>query len=270
MVPLATEDSCLSHRARTSAVPLAAALALALAPMPAWTVPASADELARERIAGALAAHGGRDALAKVHAYRAEGELHSEMRGITVHTVRVFSRPDRLKVLIDYPGHPEARLVDGRRGWRNEGPGPLEPSEGPMLDAMILQAARADVPWILAERESVAKAIEPLTQDGVPLDGIEIPLEGGLVFRAYLHPVTHRVVMSQGVLERGGMSTHFETMYSDFREVAGVLLGFREENWASGTHTGTTTLRRFVLDPPLKTDEFRPPASKDAKAKGDS
>ncbi|MFI5372810.1 MAG: hypothetical protein ACHQ52_14735 [Candidatus Eisenbacteria bacterium] len=231
---------------------------------------AFADEAASTRIGEVLDAYGGRAALARVHAYRAEGRFASEMRQVTVHTVRVFSRPDRLKVLIDYPGHPEARLVDGRRGWRTVGPGPLEPSEGPMLDAMILQAARANVPWVLAERESLARVVEGIERDGVKLDGIEIPLDHGLLLRVYVNPVTRRVAMSQGVLSHAGMSTHFETMYSDFRQVSGVLFGFKEENWASGEHTGTTTLERIVIDPPLKLDEFTPPPAKDAKGKGAS
>lgn len=248
-------------------VPPVALLLLVLAALPAA---ASADDVARQRIAEVLAVHGGRAALAKVHAYRAEGTLESRMRGVTVRTVRVFQRPDRLKVLIDYPGHPEARLVDGTRGWRNDGPGPLEPSAGPMLDAMVLQAARADVPWILAERESLATAIEPLERDGLKLDGVEIPLGPGLVLRVYSHPLSHRVTVSQGVLEHGGMNTHFETVYSDFRVVSGVVFGFREENWASGAHTGTTTIEKIVIDPPLDANEFRPPPPKATKPKGAS
>ncbi len=252
-------------RRRLAPIPLLA-VTLALAAI----TPARADDAASAVIAEVLSVHGGRAVLAKVHAYRAEGTLESKMRGVTVRTVRVFQRPDRLKVLIDYPGHPEARLVDGARGWRNEGPGPLAPSEGPMLDAMILQAARADVPWILAERESLARVIEPLEKDGVALDGLEIPLERGLTLRVYTHPVTHRVVMSQGLLEHAGMNTHFETVYSNYRMVDGVLFGMREENWASGAHTGTTTIERIVLDPPLKSDEFTPPPAKSGKGKGAS
>ena len=255
----------MSHRR-----PCLLALALTLATLAAPVAGARADERARDLIEQVLATYGGREALAKVHAYRAEGTLESIMRGATVHTVRVFQRPDRLKVLIDYPGHPEARLVDGTRGWRNEGPGPLEPSAGPMLDAMILQAARADVPWILADRESLAIAIQPLSRDGVLLDGIEIPLERGLRLRAYVQPTTHRVVESQGLLEHGGMSTHFETMYSDFRPVHGVWFGFQEENWASGTHTGTTRIKTIVIDPPLERDEFTPPETKHDAAHGAS
>lgn len=248
----------------------AGAVVAVVAALTCGTAPVSADEAARAKIGEVLEVYGGRAALAKVHAYRAEGTLHSIMRDVDAHTVRVFARPNRLKVLIDYPGHPEARVVDGERGWRNEMGSPLEPAEGPMLDAMILQAARADVPWILAERESSARLIEPVEKDGVKLDGIEIPLERGLVFRAYVHPVTRRVVMSQGELSHGGMTTHFETMYSDFRQVSGLWFGFQEENWASGTHTGTTKIGKIVLDPPLKSDEFRPPTTAKTKGKGAS
>jgi hypothetical protein len=107
------------HRHPCPLAPGLIALALTLVTGPASV---RADAAASQAIAEVLAVHGGRAALARVHAYRAEGTIESRTRGVTVRTVRVFQRPDRLKVLIDYPGHPEARLVDGGRGWRTRDP----------------------------------------------------------------------------------------------------------------------------------------------------
>lgn len=206
-----------------------------------------------------LEAYGGRVALSKVGAYRMEGVLFSLQRHDESPTVRVFARPARLKILIGYDKSSEVRLVDGAKGWRKVSGGTLESASGPMLDAMVLQAARADVPWILAERESSARLVEPLERGDERLPGIEIPLENGLRLRAYVHPRTHRVEVSQGLLDHGGMSTHFETVYSDFRKVDGLWFAHREENWASGTQTGITTIRRILLDPKLAPGEFAPP-----------
>ncbi|MBK7367989.1 MAG: hypothetical protein IPJ04_08775 [Candidatus Eisenbacteria bacterium] len=204
-------------------------------------------------------AYGGRKALEKVRAYRVEGSVFSTMRHSDAPTIRVFARPAQLKVLIDYANGAEARLVDGAKGWRNEAGGPLEPVTGPMYAAMVLQAARAGVPWVLYEHAAEATFTDSLTQADVRCVGIELLLGEGLVLRAWIDPATHHVVRSQGLLEHGGMRTHFETVYADFRAVDGVTFAFREENFASGRQTGLTTITKVVVNPPLRANEFQPP-----------
>lgn len=204
-------------------------------------------------------AYGGRKALEKVRAYRVEGSVFSTMRHSDAPTIRVFARPAQLKVLIDYANGAEARLVDGAKGWRNEAGGPLEPVTGPMYAAMVLQAARAGVPWVLYEHAAEATFTDSLTQADVRCVGLQLPLGDGLVLRAWIDPATHHVVRSQGLLEHGGMRTHFETVYADFRAVDGVTFAFREENFASGRQTGLTTITRVIVNPPLRANEFQPP-----------
>jgi hypothetical protein len=238
------------------------ALALPAGAGSAATAPAPADtSAAHALIAQVLAAYGGRAALAHVRAYRLEGDVYSAMRHESAPTTRVFARPGRLKVRIEYAHGAEVRLLDGARGWHAEGGGPLDESHGPMLDAMTLQAARADVPWVLAERESLARVIEPQRLDSLQLLGVEVALGDGLLLRAYVDPLTHLVRVSQGVLERGPMHTHFETLYSDFRDVQGVKFAFHEDNRASGMQTGVTTVKRVIIDPALAKGEFAPDLS---------
>ncbi|MCC6650250.1 MAG: hypothetical protein IT348_03780 [Candidatus Eisenbacteria bacterium] len=210
-------------------------------------------------------AYGGRAALDSVQSYRAEGLLLSVMRHSESPTIRVFARPDRFKVFIDYEGGAEARIVDGRQGWRNEPGGPLAPATGPMYSAMVLQAARIGVPWILYERADEATWTDSLTQDGVRCPGIEIPLSVNLWLRAWVSPVTGLVVRSQGLMSHGGMSTHFETVYSDHRKVGRVKFAFREENFASGQQTGVTSVRYLVPNVRLRPDEFSPPGAPPAR-----
>lgn len=243
-----------------SRIAVFAALAL-LAAVPAL---AARPETVHERVSQVLNAYGGWGRLAPIRAYRIEGELFSAMRHATVPTTRVFARPDRFKTLIDYPGGLEARLVDGVHGWRTEHGSALSEVTGPMFLSMVLQAARCNVPWILAERESSARMIAPLEKDGLRLPGLEIPLGEGLVFRAWTNPLTHLVVVSQGELRSGNVATHFETYYSDFRGVGGVKFAFHEENFASGVQTGVTTVKRVVVNPPLAPTEFQPPALPDS------
>lgn len=245
---------------------LAAALALAAG---AVSAPARGASKAERLVGRILDAYGGRAALDSVRAYRMEGVLFAIMRHDESNTVRIFDRPGRLKILISYPDGAEVRIVDGPNGWRNAHGGPVEPASGPMRDAMVLQAARAGVPWILADHAAEARTVKPLVRDGVRYDGIEFPLGEGLVFRAYADRRTHRVHVSQGELDHGGMKAAFETVYDDFRDVDGVLFAFREENWASGMKTGITTLDRIELNPAIGVDEFVPPDVGDASDRRD-
>jgi hypothetical protein len=225
------------------------------------SLPAAPDSAAAAVIARVIQSYGGREALERIHAYRMEGTIHA-IRGMRAGpTVRVFERPDRLKVGMQYPEGSEVRIVDGARGWRNSGGDPLAEAHGPMLDAMVLQACRAAVPWILIERGAQARRIEDLARDSVALIGIEIPIQDKLWLRAYVDPKSFRVAMSQGMLGHGGMQTQFETVYDDYRSVEGILFAFHEENYASGTHTAFTRFDKVILNPPLARDEFAPPAA---------
>lgn len=211
-----------------------------------------------------LEAYGGRPALEKVHAYRMEGTLFNLHRHEDSPTIRVFERPDRLKVLIGYEDAYEVRIVDGEKGWRNAAGGPTEPASGMMLDAMRLQAARTDVPWILAERANDVRWVSEENErermvDSVRTLGLEIPLGEGQALRLYVDPESHLVKVSRSLLNGPESSTWFETRYSDFREVDGIRFAFHEDNWASGVQTAVTTVSTVKLNPKLKADEFRSP-----------
>lgn len=217
-----------------------------------------------ETIAQVIAAYGGRAALDSVRAYRCEGSVFAVQQHEESPTVRVFQRPDRFKILIEYQPNAEVRVVDGSKGWRTSRGDSIRPASGVMLGAMMLQAARADLPWILAERESLVRFVDPDTAsqvklDGHPMIGLEIPLGEGLTLRAYLDPASHRVVLSQGILGMGGMAPRFQVVYSDFRAVNGIWFAFKEESSASGMQTGVTTIKRVVVNPPIRPDEFVPP-----------
>ena len=202
-----------------------------------------------------LAAYGGKAALDKVKAYRMEGSVSSVMRGSGA-LVRTFARPDRLKITLDYPNHPETRILDGSKGWRSDGKGNMDAAEGFLLTSMVLQAARANLPWLLDEQRGKLKMIAPM--DGGKLQGLEIPIGEGLTLTVYADTATGRIVRTSGVLEAPGMKTNFATDYSDFRTVDGVLFPFREANFASNQSTGDTVITKVTVNPPLKDTDFRP------------
>lgn len=217
--------------------------------------PAAAGAPADALVEQILAAYGGREALAKVKAYRMEGTVTSVMRGSGA-TVRTFERPDRLKIVIDYPGRLETRILDRERGWRSNPDGALTVADDFLLTSMVLQAARANLPWILDERRAALVSLAPM--DGGKLRGLELPLGQGLALTAYVESATGRIVRSSGVLTSPAMTTNFATDYSDFRAVDGVLFPFREANFASNQSTGETVITRIAVNPPLTDADFKP------------
>lgn len=65
-----------------------------------------------------------------------------------------------------------------------------------------------------------------------------------------------------------GMQTRFETTCEDFRTVDGVRFAFREQNCASGVHTGWTHVRTVTLHPRFVEGTFAPGAPSRTGAQG--
>jgi hypothetical protein len=167
-------------------------------------------------------------------------------RGEQGQVTRVVVAPAALKVLVRYPSASEVRLTDGQTGQRGTTLQDLVPVQGPLLGSMVVQAARANLPWILDGRRSELRLIE----SGAAGDVLELPLREGLVLRVTLDPRSRLITRAVGLVSAGPRQIPFQTDCSDFRKVNGVLFPFHEENYASGTHTGTTTVTRILVNPP--------------------
>ncbi len=197
-------------------------------------------------------AYGGAEALARVGALRETGTLESP-RGVAK-TVRVFAPPGRLRVEIVYPGgDSEVRVLDGRNGWRNG-----EQVVGPPRDAMVLQAARLDLPVLLLRNRAALVDLGDVKRDGKILRGIGVPLGGKLNIAVTVDPKSALIVRSEGALPGLAGQMRFATDYSDFRKVQGVLFAFHEDNFASGQQTGVTRLEEIELLDAAPESAFRP------------
>lgn len=220
--------------------------------------PAAPADDAGAVIESVLSAYGGWTWLSAIKGYRAEGTVLTGHQESEKPTSRLFVRPGRLKVVISHPGRDEVRLLDGGKGWRTGSGRALVEADGVMLDSMVLQAARANLPWILAERRDVAKLGDSLAVPGRSLTSVIVPLGEGLTLTAFVDPATHLIDRVITQLDRPAMTTGFEARFSDFREVEGVRFPFREENFASGTHTASTQIVTLSLNPKNTEADFRP------------
>lgn len=249
-------------RSKRDPDPTYAAVAVLLALQAACWVPgaaaAAADPAAQALIDRVLVAYGGWPKLSAVSSYRMQGALITGHDKSPIPTERIFSRPGRLKIVITHPERAEVRYIDGDRGWRTAPKGGTEPASGAMLDAMVLQRARAALPWLLADRRDEVRLLALDTPDSDGLAGLEVRLGEGLLLRAFVDRRTHQVTRVITQLDRGGMSIAFAARYSDFRPVSGVLFPFREENFTGGSLVASTAFDTITLNPPLSDRDFLP------------
>ena len=240
----------MDPRARSGPTLAALTLALALA------APAGrADDAVAELVKRCVDAYGGPAAVARAAVIRERGRTTSILHpGAAGRILRLYQRPGRLRVEIAFPGDPpEVRVLDGGRGWRWG-----EPSSGPQLVAMILQAARLDLPAMLQAWRARVADHGTWQHEGKALRVLAVPVAPGVEVEAGIDPATGRILRSRGSGRDAAFPLEFVTAYSDFRTVDGVLVAFREGNWANGATTGETVLEKVEIEPEIDADAFRP------------
>ena len=243
-----------SLAALSSLVALSVAAA-ALAAEPSSPRPGAAGRASRSAlVARCVEAYGGKKAVARLARSRTEGSVTSLLHpGQPGRIARLYQRSGKLRVEIAFPGAPvEVRVLDGGRGWRFG-----EEVGGPFLASMILQAARLDLPALLAAWEQKLEDHGTWDHEGKALRVLALEVAPGVTVEAGIDPATGRILRSRGTAA-GAMPVEFVTTYSDFRKVDGVLFAFHEGNWANGSTTGETVLEKVELLASVPAEAFRP------------
>ncbi len=206
-------------------------------------------------VARVVEAHGGRSALERFPVVVQEGEVTAHESSDKGRLTRIFERPRRLRVVISYPGsQAERRILDGDRAWRDG----REVTGFPPRSAMVLQAARLDLPLALAV--SVERVVDEgtLEREGKRLRALTLPLGDGMTVTAEIDEATGRIERTVGRMPGGVGRLEFVTAFSDYRKVSGTWVAFHEENFVQGRHSGTTELRAIEYLPEAPTGAFRP------------
>lgn len=188
-------------------------------------------------VARVVAAYGGQKALDGAHAIRETGHVTSPTRG-TATLLREFEGHDRLRIQVEFSTEDrEVRLLDGARASRNG-----KDVAGPPRDAMVLQAARLELPALLSDAKTHPLDLGEVKRDGAVLRALEISLGAGMKLTVLVAP-DGRIVRTESTAPAGAMGTlRFDADYSDFRVVKGVLYAFTEDTHANGQATGQTRL----------------------------
>jgi hypothetical protein len=190
-------------------------------------------------VSNVMKEYGGRAEWAKVTSLRETGTVVPVMRKGDGKLTRTWWGPGKLNVEIIYPTNTEVRIVDGDHGTHNG-----KEVTGGNLDAMKLQAARLELPMLLATKRATLKDLG--TNDGIR--AIEIPLSETLALTVNIDSKTWRILRSTG--KASGLE--FVVDYSDFRRVNGLLFPFAEAGMAMGMPTANTKFDSIVANPAAK------------------
>lgn len=198
--------------------------------------------------------YGGEQAWKKVAGLRESGKVLSAMQGEGT-VVRTWQNPDKLRIEIDYADNHETRVVSGLSGWRDG-----EPVGGPQLDAMILQRARIALPLLLIRHRADLRDLGTGERNGKIVHILQVPMTSYMNTEVEIDETTAQIVRSVGRAAIPGTTAQIEfiAVYDDFRKVGGLLFPFHEDNFASGHHTGVTSIEKIEILKSVPTETFRP------------
>lgn len=191
-------------------------------------------------------------AASRLRSYALEGKMKSPAgEEQTVHLFRL--RPDRFRLAIAINGEARYALAfDGQRHWQQA---PGRPANAIKAEAVGRQRHLAEfIDALFGEAGAQFERLEDGAVQGRPVFRIAVRRGDGSRYVARIDQETYRQVGR----ENEDKST---ATYSDYREVAGVMIAFREEVADAEGRTSTLELTRLTPNPGLIQAFFEPPAA---------
>jgi len=149
-------------------------------------------------------------------------------------------------VEIEYPDKTEIRVLAGERAWRGNAP-TITPVAGPPKVAMQYQLLRLRPAWALSHYRDRVVLGEDVVRDRAPHRTLTLTWSPELSIDFLVDTETHRITHVSAQLRFGTTMLSFATHYSEFQFIDGVLIPFKEENYASNRRTATTRIQSIEL-----------------------
>lgn len=196
---------------------------------------------AGEVVDSVVAAYGGVRAVRQLDDFEVRARVSTPMRSGPGLESRKFRAPDYFAVEIAYPDATEVRILDQGRAWQGDEQR-RRLVEGPARLSMVYEMLRSTVPLSLVQHRSALQDRGTATLRGEPCLVLLLPWSQDLQLSFWIDLQTKRVLQTEGVLRSEGSPMSFETRFEDFRPVEGLLVPFREENFAAGERIATTEI----------------------------
>jgi zinc protease len=185
-----------------------------------------------ELLAAALAAHGGAEALAAFRSVRQTASAVAQVPGseLRVEIDQLVVYPDRIRQAVTLPQGTMVQVLDGDEAFL-ETPAGVQPLDGKRRDSLSLGLLRTLPVLLRAAAEGQLDAVwaGTGTVDETPVEYLDVSM-AGQTLRLAVEASDHRIVeLRYRGTDFGGAPGEVSQVYSDFRQVEGVLLPFAVE-----------------------------------------
>lgn len=247
------------------ALPLLAALLTgcvsnpAPSPTPAPAGTPSVDEI----VASNIAARGGRERLKALRSIRESGVVTAS-GGRRAPVVREIQRPGLFRLEFSYQGTTSVFAHDGTTAWQVA---PLQGQFDPMVVPPEADATsgseQRDIEGPLVDWREKGHRVEFVGREtlaGGDAFKLKVSLRSGTVRWDFVDVASRQIVRSDVIRIVRGHPTEVESLFSDFREVGGIVFPHRLEVRAKNRpEVFRVTVEKVELDPVLDAGRFQLP-----------
>ncbi|HKO03244.1 MAG TPA: hypothetical protein VJW51_00775 [Candidatus Acidoferrales bacterium] len=243
-------------------------IALCVAVTAVFALPAAAQTV-DEIIAKSTAARGGEAKLRAVKSIRLTG--HVEVGpGMVAPMTLVIKRPGMVRMEFTIQGMTAIQAYDGKTGWGVmpfQGKKDAEPMSADDVKEMEDQA---DLDGPLMDYKAKGHTVEYLGKDkveGSDAYKLKVTKKNGTIETSFIDADSGLEVKSITKTKIRGNEAEIETVYTDFRDVHGLIFPFSLEQGALGSpQKQKITIEKVEINPDLIDGQFQMPAPAPAEA----
>ena len=226
---------------------------------------ATADDMAigRALLERSIEALGGSEAFASIKGIRetAEVTIVRPMGEMTIDVESLVFFPDKAKSIIRTPMGEITRLLIGDRAWMINPMGSAQSSPPQDRDSMLEEIWR-NLVFLYSRVNEEGLTIQHLGQeevDGKAAEALLITPPGMSPFRLYLDAETMLPVKKAGksMTQQGPVDA--ETIMSDYREIGGIKVPFKETSTENGNPSSEAITQTIEINPEIPPDAFTAP-----------
>jgi len=222
-------------------------------------------QTADDIIARSIEARGGLAALEARETVRMTAMVERPLDGLRYSMTIFRKRPAFYRVEYRSGDTIVVQATDGETAWWvNPLAGVAEPTAMAVTQASAFnRQAHIDASLQgLLPAGSAAHLVGRVDEDGVELLRVEITHADGSVVTNYYNPDTYLVQKSARMQETADGIQEVVTLFSDYRDVDGVLYSFRAEQQIADTTVSITTWEAFEANVPMDEELFSMPTAR--------
>lgn len=204
-----------------------------------------------------LHAHGGRQALEKVHTLKVEGRLKAILRKDRGTGTVYFQQPDKLLSDNRYGRSREVRILNGSKGWIKTS-GAFESAPSGVMIGMRYSLISYQLPLELERRREKLTYMGRVEQLGKHFEVLELGYSEDLQVRVYVESESKRIAQVAGYIKVGEKTVILSRVLGDYREVDGVLYPFHQQYHSGPTLIAEKWVEAVEVNPPLAEVKFAP------------